>query len=76
MIALKQVQSIFKQHNRSALTRKGFKNERIVTSYLSSRESETELVRDLEQAAGSENIDVDRTDKDGIIAVSVRCSLV
>ena len=76
MIALKQVQSIFKQHNRSALTRKGFKNERIVTSYLSSRESETELVRDLEQAAGSENIDVDRTDKDGVIAVSVRCSLV
>ena len=76
MIALKQVQSIFKQHNRSALTRKGFKNERIVTSYVSSRESETELVRDLEQAAGSENIDVDRTDKDGVIAVSVRCSLV
>ena len=76
MIALKQVQSIFKQHNRSALTRKGFKNERIVTSYVSSRESETELVRDLEQAAGSENIDVDRTDKNGIIAVSVRCSLV
>ena len=76
MIALKQVQSIFKQHNRSALTRKGFKNERIVTSYVSSRESETELVRDLEQAAGSESIDVDRTDKDGVIAVSVRCSLV
>ena len=76
MIALKQVQSIFKQHNRSALTRKGFKNERIVTSYLSSRESETELVRDLEQAAGLENIEVDRTLKDGIIAVSVRCSLV
>ena len=76
MIALKQVQSIFKQHNRSSLTRKGFKNERIVTSYVSSRESETELVRDLEQAAGSENIDVDRTDKDGVIAVSVRCSLV
>ena len=76
MIALKQVQSIFKQHNRSALTRKGFKNERIVTSYVSSRESETELVRDLEQAAGLENIDVDRTLKDGIIAVSVRCSLV
>ena len=76
MITLKQVQSIFRQHNRSALTRKGFKNERIVTSYLSSRESETNLVRDLEQAAGSENIDVDRTDKDGIIAVSVRCSLV
>ena len=76
MITLKQVQSIFKQHNRSALTRKGFKNERIVTSYVSSRESETELVRDLEQAAGSENIDVDRTDKNGIIAVSVRCSLV
>ena len=76
MIALNQVQSIFKQHNRSALTRKGFKNERIVTSYVSSRESETELVRDLEQAAGSENIDVDRTDKDGVIAVSVRCSLV
>ena len=76
MIALKQVQSIFKQHNRSALTRKGFKNERIVTSYLSSRESETNLVRDLEQAAGSENIDVDRSLKDGIIAVSVRCSLV
>ena len=76
MIALKQVQSIFKQHNRSALTRKGFKNERIVTSYVSSRESETELVRDLEQAAGSENIDIDRTDKDGIIAVSVRCSLM
>lgn len=76
MIALKQVQSIFKQHNRSAQTRKGFKNERIVTSYLSSRESETELVKDLEQAAGSENIDVDRTDKDGIVAVSVRCTLV
>ena len=76
MITLKQVQSIFKQHGRSALTRKGFKNERIVTSYVSSRESETELVRDLEQAAGSENIDIDRTDKDGIIAVSVRCSLV
>ena len=75
MIALKQVQSIFKQHNRSALTRKGFKNERIVTSYLSSRESETDLVRDLEQAAGSENIDIDRSLKDGIIAVSVRCSL-
>ena len=76
MITLKQVQSIFRQHNRSALTRKGFKNERIVTSYLSSRESETNLVRDLEQAAGSENIDVDRSLKDGIIAVSVRCSLV
>ena len=76
MIALKQVQSIFKQHNRSALTRKGFKNERIVTSYLGSLESATNLVRDLEQAAGSQNIDVDRTDKDGIIAVSVRCSLV
>ena len=76
MITLKQVQSIFRQHNRSALTRKGFKNERIVTSYVSSRESETELVRDLEQAAGLENIDVDRTLKDGIIAVSVRCSLV
>ena len=75
MIALKQVQSIFKQHNRSALTRKGFKNERIVTSYLSSRESETDLVRDLEQAAGSDNIDIDRSLKDGIIAVSVRCSL-
>ena len=75
MITLKQVQSIFRQHNRSALTRKGFKNERIVTSYLSSRESETNLVRDLEQAAGSENIDVDRSLKDGIIAVSVRCSL-
>ena len=76
MITLKQVQGIFRQHNRSALTRKGFKNERIVTSYVSSRESETDLVRDLEQAAGLENIDVDRTDKDGIIAVSVRCSLV
>ena len=75
MITLKQVQSIFRQHNRSALTRKGFKNERIVTSYLSSRESETDLVRDLEQAAGSENIDIDRSLKDGIIAVSVRCSL-
>lgn len=75
MITLKQVQSIFRQHNRSALTRKGFKNERIVTSYLSSRESETDLVRDLEQAAGSENIDIDRSLKDGIVAVSVRCSL-
>ena len=76
MITLKQVQSIFKQHHRSALTRKGFKNERIVTSYVSSKESETELVKDLEQAAGVENIDIDRTLKDGIIAVSVRCSLV
>jgi 3,4-dihydroxy-2-butanone 4-phosphate synthase len=75
MITLKQVQSIFKQHNRSALTRKGFKNERIVTSYVSSRESATDLIRDLEQAAGPENIDVVTQHAVGVIAVSVRCLL-
>ena len=76
MITLKQVQSIFKQHNRSALTRKGFKNERIVTSYVSSQESAAELIAALAAASGVENVDIDESDKDGIIAVSVRCSLV
>ena len=76
MIALKQVQSIFKQHNRSALTRKGFKNERIVTSYVSSQESAAELIAALAAASGVENVDIDESDKDGIIAVSVRCSLL
>ena len=76
MIALAQVQSIFKQHGRVAKTRKGFKNERIVTSYVSSQESAAELIAALATASGVENVDIDESDKDGIIAVSVRCSLL